>query len=92
MNEQRPPPKSPLRAFTFAGRLLLIATLIVGAGLFYWNVMFVNDNLPARRYPLAFLLIPVVIGAALFFGIVSLILRFFGVRVWREPDDDDRAP
>ena len=66
MSDQ-PPPKDPLRAFTFAGRLLLIATLLVAGGVFYWNVMFVNDNLPAGHYPVAFLLIPVVIGAAIFF-------------------------
>jgi len=87
MSEQPPPPKDPLRAFTFAGRLLVIAT----GGVFYWYVMFVNDNLPSGRYPIAFLLIPVVIGSAVFFGVVSLILRLFGVRVWREPDDNDHA-
>jgi hypothetical protein len=85
------PPKTPLRAFTLAGRLLLIATAVVSGGIFYWYIMFVNDNLPAGRYPLPFLLIPVVIGAAIFFGVVSLILRVFGVRVWRQPDDDHSA-
>src|SRR5262245_25413810 len=90
MSEHQPP-RDPLRAFTFAGRLLVIATIIIAGGVFYWYVMFVNDNLPSGRYPVAFLLIPVAIAAAVFFGVVSLILRLFGVRVWREPDDDDRA-
>jgi len=85
MNEQ-PRPKDPLRAFTFAGRLLLVLTLIIAAGVFYWYVMFVNDNLPSGSYPVAFLLIPVVIGAAIFFIVVSLILRLAGIRVWRQPD------
>ena len=47
MSEQ-PPPNDPLRAFTFAGRLLVIATLIVAGGVFYWNVMFVN-GIAAQR-------------------------------------------
>ena len=80
--------RDPLRAFTFAGRLLVIATLLVAGGLFYWCVMYVNDYFPRRRYPLAFFLIPVVIGAAVFFGIVSLILRLVRIRVWKENDDE----
>ena len=90
MDEQQPP-RDPLRAFTFAGRLLVIATLLVAGGVFYWFVMFVNDNLPSGRYPVAFLLIPVVIGAAAFFVILSLLLRLAGVRVWRETDDHDHT-
>jgi hypothetical protein len=88
MSEQ-PRPNDPLRAFTFAGRLLLVATLVVAGGVFYWYVMFVNDSLPSGRYPIAFLLIPAFIGSAVFFGTISLILRLVGIRVWREPDDHD---
>jgi hypothetical protein len=90
MSEQQPP-KDPLRAFSFVGRLLILATLLVAGGIFYWFVMFVNESLPSGRYPVAFLLIPVVIGAAVFFIAVSLILQLFGVRVWREPDDKDHS-
>ena len=85
------PPRDPLRAFTFAGRLLVIATIMVSGGIFYWYVMFVNENLPAGHYPIAFLLIPVVLGAAVFFGVVSLILRLFGIPVLRKPDDRDHG-
>ncbi len=90
MSEQKPP-KDPLRAFSFAGRFLLIATLSVAGGGFYWFVMFVNDNLPSGSYPVAFLLIPVVIGAATFFVLGSLILRIVGIRVWRDSDDDNSS-
>ena len=83
---EEPRPRDPLRAFTRAGRLLVVATIIVAAGLFYWCVMFINDYFPSGRYPLAFFLIPVFIGASIFFGIVSLILRIMGIRVWRETD------
>ena len=89
MSEQQPP-KDPLRAFTFPGRLLVIATVLASAGMFYWNVMFINDNFPTGHYPIAFLLIPVIIGAAIFFLVASFILRLAGIRVWREPDDRDK--
>jgi hypothetical protein len=56
--------RDPLRAFTSAGRLAVIATIIVAGGLFYWCVMFINDYFPSGSYPVAFFLIPVVIGAA----------------------------
>jgi hypothetical protein len=83
--------RDPLRGFTFAGRLLVIATIIVAGGLFYWCVMFVNDYFPARRYPLAFFLIPVFILAMIFFGIISLLLRLVGIRVRKERDEDEGA-
>jgi hypothetical protein len=53
----QPAPNDPLRAFTFAGRLLFLATVLVAGGLFYWFVMFVSDNLPSGRYPVAFLFV-----------------------------------
>ena len=84
---EKGPPKDPLRAFTFAGRLLVIATLLASLGFFYWNVMFINDYFPSGHYSVAFLLIPVLIGAAIFFGVMSLLLRLFGIRVWKEPED-----
>jgi hypothetical protein len=86
-----PSPRDPLRAFTLAGRLLVIATILVASGVFYWFVMFINDNLPSGRYPVAFLLIPVVIGAAVFFLVVSLILRLVGVRVWKTSNNNDHT-
>ena len=93
MSEQQTP-KDPLRMFTVAGRLLVLATVLVTGGMFYWFVMFVNDKvesgaLPSGSYALAFLLIPGVIVAALFFGVASLILERMGVRIWRKSDDQD---
>ncbi|MCW5550919.1 MAG: hypothetical protein KIS67_02010 [Verrucomicrobiae bacterium] len=93
MSEQRSP-KDPLRMFTFAGRLLLLATLVIIGGMFYWFVMFVHDKvqsgaLPSGHYAVAFLLIPAVIVAGLFFGLASLILERLGVRIWRKSDDNN---
>ena len=81
--------------FTFAGRLLLLATLLIVGGMFYWFVMFVNEkvqsgDLPFGHYSVAFLLIPAVIVAAIFFAVVSFILELVGVQIWRKSDDLDR--
>jgi hypothetical protein len=78
--------------FTFAGRLLVIATFVLVGGMFYWFVMFVNEkvesgSLPSGHYSLAFLLIPGVTVAGFFFVLVSFILERVGVRIWRKADD-----
>jgi hypothetical protein len=93
MKDQRPP-NDPLRMFTFAGRLLLLATILIVGGMFYWFVMFVNDkvqrgDLPFGHYSVAFLLIPGVIVAAIFFVVVSFILELVGVQIWRKSDDGE---
>jgi hypothetical protein len=88
------PPRDPLRMFTFAGRLLVLATVLVVGGMFYFFVMFVNDKvesgiLPSGHYSVAFLLIPGVIVAVVLFVIVSFILELVGVRIWRQSDNRD---
>ena len=93
MNEQQPP-RDPLRMFTFAGRLLLLATVLIVGGAFFVFVMFVNDKvesgiLPSGHYPVAFLLIPCVMVAAAFFLVVSFVLERVGVRIWSKSDDSD---
>lgn len=82
--------------FTFAGRLLLLATLLLVGGAFYWFVMFMNDKadsgiLPSGHYSVAFLLIPGVIVALVFFVVVSFILELVGVRIWNKSDEGDHS-
>ena len=89
---QEPQPRDPLRCFTFAGRLLFLATLLVGGGLFAWVVLYGKDRVPPGSYPVALILIPVVIGVAIFFVVVELVLRLFGIRVWAETKDADVQP
>jgi hypothetical protein len=89
-------PKDPLRMFTFAGRLLLLVSLLLIGGMLYWFVMFVNDkvesgSLPSGHYAIAFLLIPAVVVAGLFFGVASTILEKLGVRIWKKSGDDHQA-
>jgi len=74
------------------GRLLLLITLIAAGAIFYYLVMFLHSDMPDGRYPVAFLLIPVLIGAGIFFMIVSLILKACRVPVWREDSDADQPP
>ena len=69
----------------------MIATIIFASGFFYWNVIFIHDHFPSGNFPLAFIMIPVLIGAALFFGIVYWILKLFGIRI-RKDSDDDKTP
>ncbi len=93
MTEQQPP-RDPLRMFTFAGRILFLATVLVVGGMFYFFVMFLKDKveaaiLPSGHYSVAFLLIPGVIIAGVFFVVVSFILELVGVPIWRKSDDRD---
>ena len=76
--------------FTLAGRILALITLLIVGGVFYWFVMFVNDNLPSGGYPIAFLLIAGVIVAGVFFVFLSFILELMGIRIWRKTDDHDK--
>jgi len=91
MNEE-PQRRDPLRCFTFPGRLLFLATVFVGMGLFAWVVLYGKDHVPTGRYPVALILIPVVIGVAIFFVVVELVLRLFGIRVWSEAKGIDVQP
>ncbi len=93
MSEQKAP-RDPLRMFTFAGRLLVLGTLAIIGGMFYWFVLFVNDKvqsgvLPLGHYSIAFLLIPGAILGLLVFGVASLVLERLGVRIFNKPDDEN---
>lgn len=91
MNDQKPS-SEPLGFLTPVGRLLLVATMLIAAGGFYFFVVFVNDSLPSGSYPVAFLVIPGLLGAVAFFVIATFVLRLFGIRVWRVSDvEDDKA-
>jgi hypothetical protein len=91
MSESPPPPRHPMEKFTIAGRLLIVATIFFAGGFLYWNVMYIHDNFPTGSYPIVFLLIPVLIGSAVFFGIFYGLLRLFGIRVHKDLDNDNNA-
>jgi hypothetical protein len=37
-----------LKKFIIAGGLLIVATIVFAGGFFYWNVMYIHNNLPAE--------------------------------------------
>lgn len=80
-----------MEKLTIPGRLLVIATICFTGGFFYWNVMFINDHFPAGYYSIAFIAIPVVIGAALFFGIFYWILKLLGIRFQKDSNDKNES-
>jgi hypothetical protein len=88
---EAPRPKHPMEKFTIAGRLLIVATIVVAGGLLYWNIMYINDNFSSGHYPIPFILIPALIGSAIFYGVCYFILRLFGVKVLKDSDHDKAA-
>ena len=65
-----------------SGRVLFLVTLFVSGGLFAWIVLYAKDRMPFGSYPIAFVLIPVLVGAAIFFVVLELLLRLCGIQVW----------
>jgi hypothetical protein len=82
------PPPNPLQSITIAGRILIIATIVVGGATFVWNMLFIHENFPAGQYPIAFIMIPVVMFACVFFGLGAVVFRVLDIRFWRKYDDD----
>lgn len=77
-NMERPSP------FTFAGRLLILLTIVLaigGTAAFFW---WIKDLLPPRRYPLFFFAMPVGLGAALFFCLGRAVMRWLQIPFWKE--------
>lgn len=71
--------------FTFVGRLLVLASLLlfVGCGFLF------HAALPPGRYPLLFLALPSLVFTGLFFGICSAALRWANCPVWHESNRRD---
>jgi hypothetical protein len=84
--------------FTLVGRLLVLFTLTLAVGgpfaYFYW----LSDDLPSGSYPLLLFALPILIGAAIFFALATLVLRSMGIPVFKEQgsnrdeDEDDDPP
>ena len=76
------PPKPPLQRFTFAGRMLLLAHLLLGVGGSALYVCELIPQLPGGRYPLLMFIVPVGIGCFLLFFALAWILERLGVRIY----------
>jgi hypothetical protein len=76
-------PSPPLSKFTFAGRMLLLAHLLLGIG---GTALYICDfipRMPAGRYPVIMFVVPV--GLVCFFSFLTLawILERVGVRIYK---------
>jgi len=76
-------PRPPLSKFTFVGRMLLLAHLLLGIG---GSALFICDSipsLPTGSYPLIVFVIPV--GLVCFFSylVLAWILERFGIRIYK---------
>ena len=67
---------------TVPGRLLLIATVLGCAALFYFYFMSSYEDLPAGRYPLMLWLAPILFGGALFFFGAAWLLEKLGISIY----------
>ena len=76
-------PRPPLSKFTFIGRMLLLAHVLLGVG---GSALYICDFIPrmsAGRYPIIMFIVP--IGLACFFSFLLLawILERIGVRIYK---------
>ena len=89
-------PESPRRTdnhlaryFTLPGRILVVVTVVLGAGAPIAVFWFLHDSLRPGRYPLLFFALPVWIGLAFAFAIVVAILRRMGIPILRRQEIAD---
>jgi hypothetical protein len=78
--EQRP---SPLSRFTLAGRVLLLAHVLVGIG---GSALYICDyipQLPAGRYPILMFVIPVGLVCFFSFLVIAWGLERLGIRIYK---------
>lgn len=76
-------PRSPLRKFTFAGRMLLLVHLLLGVG---GSVLYICDfipQLPAGRYPIFMFIAPVTLVCFFSFLIFSWALKRLGISIYK---------
>jgi len=76
------PLPTPIAGLTTAGRILAAVTLRICAVFLYDAFTGALNFFPPRRRPLKWLPFIVLCGAV-FFGICAVILRLFGIRVFR---------
>jgi Ni,Fe-hydrogenase I cytochrome b subunit len=79
--------KNPLRAFTHAGRVLVVISMIFGGVIFYLSVE--HEFFSAGFYSLLVLLLPGFGGALALFCVGCVAYKLLGVKVWAVPVDRD---
>jgi hypothetical protein len=87
--EQRSP--NFIDRLTLKGKLLLLVTVVLFGGGFYFTVYRIMLNLPSGQYPLLYLFGPLAIWCVLFFLISARLLEHFGVRIYIARADDGKS-
>jgi len=73
--------------FTYPGRILVLVTVLIAVGGPFAYFAMVWEDLPPGTYPLILFAMPFIILAAFFFGLGVAVLRWLGVKVFRNPED-----
>jgi hypothetical protein len=81
MEEPRP---SPLSRFTLAGRMLLLAHLLLGIGGSALYICKLIPGFPPGRYPILMFVIPVGLACYFSFLVFARIFWKFGIRVYED--------
>ena len=85
--ENQPQPPSPWSKLTLAGRVLLLAHLVLGIG---GSALYICDylpQLPAGRYPILMFVVPVGLVCVFLFFAIAWALERIGLRIYmREPE------
>jgi hypothetical protein len=72
--------------FTLPGRALVLLSILLAAGGTVGYIAWAWEGLPPGSYPLWFFALPALLAAGLFFALGTGILRWFGVKVFQDPD------
>ncbi|HEY4258895.1 MAG TPA: hypothetical protein VGM98_01995 [Schlesneria sp.] len=74
--------------FTFAGRLVILISIIIAIGGTTADVWYNHESLEGS-FPLIVFAFPAFLAAGLFGGASVLILRLFGIRFFNDHDVDE---
>jgi len=80
--ENEAPPNSPLSRFTLAGRMLLLAHMVLFVGGTALYICDVIPHLPTGRYPILVFTVPVGLGCFFMFLILAWVFERIGVKIY----------
>lgn len=81
------PPNHPLRWLTPAGRAVLMISVLGVGGAAYFILPEVLESLAPGRFPVAPFLFTLIVGGAVVFGLLSMLVEATGVKIWQKPQE-----
>jgi hypothetical protein len=78
--------RHPSEYFTFPGKILALLTLVIAVGGPFAYFDWIMDDIRPGTYPLWLFAMPVVLLALAFFGIGVALLRWLGIKVFKDLD------